>query len=242
MRRTFPPLPLPKRRWTLSCTCTPIPAIWSFCKRRRQACRTKSRSIGGRREPSLRSVSSGEKVLTEIESKAILSAYGIPVNHTVVASARSRSQAAKAVGFPVVVKVHSPDITHKSDVDGVRVHLNTEAEVLAAFEEITWRARRRARGQALRGYGAKPGDQRRPGTDPWQQTRPDFGPLILFGMGGVLTEVFKDTAVDLPPLNLLLARRLMERTRFIGCSRVFAIFPLPTWIWWRSFWSGSPSW
>jgi acetyltransferase len=82
------------------------------------------------------------RVLTEIESKAILSAYGIPVNHTVAASsAAAAAEAAKKIGFPVVVKIFSPDITHKSDVDGVRLHLQSEQEVAAAFEEITSRAR-----------------------------------------------------------------------------------------------------
>ena len=64
------------------------------------------------------------------------------MNHTVAASsAAAAAKAAKAMGFPVVVKIHSPDISHKSDVDGVRAHLQTEADVLAAFEEITGQAR-----------------------------------------------------------------------------------------------------
>ncbi len=157
----------------------------------------------------------GEKVLTEIESKAILSAYGIPVNRTVVASsARAAAEAAKSIGFPVVVKIYSPDITHKSDVDGVRVNLKSEQEVEAAFEEITSRARRlkpeaRITGVTVQSQVKKSEIELIVGS----KRDPQFGPLILFGMGGILTEVLKDSAVDLPPLNLLLARRLMERTR-----------------------------
>ncbi len=156
-----------------------------------------------------------EKVLTEIESKAILSAYGIPVNRTVVASSsRTAAEAAKGIGFPVVVKIYSPDITHKSDVDGVRVHLGSEQEVSAAFEEITSRARRlkpeaRIKGVTVQSHVKKSEVELIVGS----KRDPQFGPLILFGMGGILTEVLKDSAVDLPPLNLLLARRLMERTR-----------------------------
>jgi acetyltransferase len=156
-----------------------------------------------------------EKVLTEIESKAILSAYGIPVNRTVVASSPpAAAEAAKGIGFPVVVKIYSPDITHKSDVDGVRDHLRSEQEVTAAFEKITSRARRlkpeaRISGVTVQSQVKKSEIELIFGS----KRDPQFGPLILFGMGEVLTEVLKDSAVDLPPLNLLLARRLMERTR-----------------------------
>lgn len=153
--------------------------------------------------------------LPEIESKAILSAYGIPVNRTVsAASASAAVEAARAIGFPVVMKIYSPDITHKSDVDGVRVHLKTEQEVAATFDEITARARSlrpdaRIAGVTVQTQVKKPEIELLIGS----KRDPHFGPLILFGMGGVLTEVLKDSAVDLPPLNLLLARRLMERTR-----------------------------
>ncbi len=157
----------------------------------------------------------GEKVLTEIESKAILSAYGIPVNRTIVASSPpAAAEAARSIGFPVVVKIYSPDISHKSDVDGVREYLRSEQEVTAAFEEITSRARRlkpeaRISGVTVQSHVKKSEIELIVGS----KRDPQFGPLILFGMGGVLTEVLKDSAVDLPPLNLLLARRLMERTR-----------------------------
>ena len=156
-----------------------------------------------------------EKILTEIESKAILSAYGIPVNRTVVASSPpAAAAAAKSIGFPVAVKIYSPDITHKSDVDGVRLHLRSEQEVAAAFEEITSRARRlkpeaRITGVTVQSQVKKSEIELIVGS----KRDPQFGPLILFGMGGILTEVLKDSAVALPPLNLLLARRLMERTR-----------------------------
>lgn len=154
-------------------------------------------------------------LLTEIESKAILSSYGIPVNRTVAASSATAAvEAARNIGFPVVVKIYSPDITHKSDVDGVRLHLRNGEEVAAAFEEITARARHlkpeaRISGVTVQSMVKKTQIELLIGA----RRDPHFGPLILFGMGGVWTEVMKDTAVDLPPLNLLLARRLMERTR-----------------------------
>ncbi|MGC8494901.1 MAG: acetate--CoA ligase family protein, partial [Syntrophobacteraceae bacterium] len=156
-----------------------------------------------------------EKILMEIESKAILSAYGIPVNRTVMASnPRAAVEAARGIGFPVVVKIYSPDITHKSDVDGVRLHLKNEQEVTEAFEEVTSGAKMlkpeaRISGVTVQNQVKKSEIELIVGS----KRDPQFGPLILFGMGGVLTEVLKDSAVELPPLNLLLARRLMERTR-----------------------------
>lgn len=157
----------------------------------------------------------GQRILTEVESKAILSAYGIPVNRTVAASSsQAAAEAAKNMGFPVVVKIFSPDITHKSDVDGVRLNLTSEREVAAAFDEITSRAaaikpEARITGVTVQSQVKKSEIELIVGS----KRDPQFGPLLLFGMGGVLTEVFKDSAVSLPPLNLLLARRLMERTR-----------------------------
>jgi acetyltransferase len=155
-------------------------------------------------------------LLTEVEAKAILSAYGIPVNPTVTASsAAAAAAAAKKLGFPVVAKIHSPEISHKSDVDGVRAFLKSEEEVAAAFEDIVNRARV-ARPEA-RIFGVT--IQTQVEKSPLElilgaRKDPQFGPLLLFGLGGVLTEVLHESSVDLPPLNLLLARRLMERTRF----------------------------
>jgi len=154
-------------------------------------------------------------LLTEVEAKAILSAYGIPVNPTVTASsAAAAAAAAKKLGFPVVAKIHSPEISHKSDVDGVRAFLKSEAEVAAAFEDIVNRARA-ARPEA-RIFGVT--IQTQVEKSPLElilgaKKDPQFGPLLLFGLGGILTEVLQESSVDLPPLNLLLARRLMERTR-----------------------------
>ncbi len=169
----------------------------------------------------------GVKLLTEIESKAILSAYGIPVNHTVAASSAAAAvKAAKAMGFPVVLKIHSPDIFHKSEVDGVRTHLNHEEDVLAAYEEITAKAREvqpeaNIYGVTVQTQVLKADLELILGS----KRDPDFGPIILFGMGGVLTEAFRDTAVDLPPLNLLLARRLMGRTQVYRLLQGFRNIP-----------------
>ena len=154
-------------------------------------------------------------LLTEVEAKAILSAYGIPVNPTVTASsAAAAAAAAKKLGFPVVAKIHSPEISHKSEVDGVRAFLKSEQEVAAAFEDIVNRARAARPDARIFGVTIQTQVEKSPlelilGA----KKDPQFGPLLLFGLGGVLTEVLRESSVDLPPLNLLLARRLMERTR-----------------------------
>ena len=153
--------------------------------------------------------------LSEIEAKAILSAYGIPVNRTVSASsAEVAAEAAAEIGFPVVVKIHSYDISHKSDVDGVRVNLRTAQEVKEAYEQITSRAQELRPQAKILGVTVQ---------NQIQSTNlelilgckqdPQFGPLLLFGMGGVLTEIFRDTAVALPPLNMQLARRMLQYPR-----------------------------
>jgi acetyltransferase len=166
-------------------------------------------------------------LLTEIEAKAVLSAYGIPVNPTVTASSAGAAvAAAKKLGWPVVMKIHSPDISHKSDVDGVRVFLKTEEEVAQAFEDIVGRARGSKPDAKIFGVTVQTQVEKAPvelilGA----KKDPHFGPLILFGLGGILTEVFKESVVDLPPLNLLLAHRLMERTRIFRILQGFRNIP-----------------
>lgn len=154
-------------------------------------------------------------LLSEVEAKAILSAYGIPANPTVtVPSSAAAAAAAKKLGFPVVAKIHSPDISHKSDVDGVLAFLKSEKEVTAAFEAIVGRARAARPEAKIFGVTIQTQVEKSPLELILGAKRdPQFGPLLLFGLGGVLTEVLQESSVDLPPLNLLLARRLMERTR-----------------------------
>ncbi|MFA5112302.1 MAG: GNAT family N-acetyltransferase, partial [Desulfobaccales bacterium] len=154
-------------------------------------------------------------VLTELESKAILSAYGVPVNPTVAASSTADAAGvAEMLGFPVALKINSPDISHKSEVGGMRFNLQNEREVVAAYAEITSTVKARNPEANILGVTVQTQEQA-PTCEliVGSKRDPDFGPLILFGAGGVFTEVLEDSAVDLPPLNLLLARRLIEKTR-----------------------------
>ena len=155
-------------------------------------------------------------LLSEWETKRILSAYGIPVVDTRLAtSADAAVAAATAIGFPVVVKLNSSLITHKSDVGGVVVNLQDAAAVRGAYEAMELAIRRAHGDAAFSGVTVQEMVPRQAGLEliVGSSLDPQFGPVILFGAGGTLVEVFCDSAVALPPLNTTLARRLMEQTR-----------------------------
>jgi acetyltransferase len=154
-------------------------------------------------------------LLTEAEAKEALAAYGVPVARTLsCTTAEEAVRAAAEIGYPVVLKLLSPTITHKSDVGGVQLNLSDGAAVRAAFASIQDNLAERGLGTAFGGVTVQPmfaerGFELIVGSSVDRQ----FGPVILFGAGGVLVEVMQDRAIALPPLNRTLARRLMERTR-----------------------------
>jgi acetyltransferase len=159
----------------------------------------------------------GRTLLTEAESKMLLAAYGIPTVPTEIAtSADQAAQAAVRVGYPVVLKLHSETITHKTDVGGVRLNLGDEAAVRAAYEAIAESVAKLANASDFLGVTVQP-MVRAEGYELILGSSIDsqFGPVILFGSGGQLVEVYKDRAVGLPPLNTTLARRVMERTKIL---------------------------
>lgn len=157
----------------------------------------------------------GRTLLTEAEAKHLLTAHGIPTVVTHVAdTADTAVEVANRIGYPVVLKLHSETITHKTDVGGVQLNLTDAAAVRAAFSAIQ------------RGVEAKAGPGHFLGVTVQPMVKlqgyelilgasvdPQFGPIILFGLGGQLVEVFQDRALGLPPLNTTLARRMMEQTR-----------------------------
>jgi acetyltransferase len=156
----------------------------------------------------------GRTILTEYESKQLLSAYGIPTVETRIAkSADEAAKIADEIGYPIVVKLHSETITHKTDVGGVKLNLRDAAAVRAAYESISKAVSEKAGDEHFLGVTVQPmlpldGYELILGSS----IDPQFGPVLLFGMGGTLVEVFKDRALGLPPLNTTLARRMMERT------------------------------
>jgi acetyltransferase len=154
-------------------------------------------------------------LLTEAEAKEVLAAYGVPVAASVSCrSADEAAAAAKKIGFPVVAKLLSETITHKSDIGGVQLNLGDEAAVRTAFETIRANVAKHAKAEEFGGVAVQPMIRDR-GTELIVGSTMDrqFGPVILFGAGGVLVEVLKDRALGLPPLNRTLALRLIERTK-----------------------------
>ncbi len=157
---------------------------------------------------------SGRTILTEFESKQLLATYGIPTVETLVATTVDEAAALAAkIGYPVVLKLFSETITHKTDVGGVQLNLRTEEAVRAAFTGIESSVRDKVGIQHFQGVTVQPMIK----LDGYEviigsSIDPQFGPVLLFGMGGQLVEVFKDRALALPPLNTTLARRMMEQT------------------------------
>ena len=159
--------------------------------------------------------SEGRTLLTEYESKQLLGAYGIPVVETYVAANENEAvDRANAMGYPVVLKIYSRTITHKTDVGGVQLNLTDEDAVRQAYRLIEQSVREKVGAEHFEGVTVQPMIQ-------WtgyelifgSSIDAQFGPVLLFGMGGQLVEVFKDRALALPPLNSTLALRMMERTK-----------------------------
>jgi acetyltransferase len=182
----------------------------------------------------------GRTLLTEFESKKLLKAYNIPTVETHIATSADKAvETAEQIGYPVVLKLHSHVITHKTDAGGVQLNLANAAAVRRAYKSIETSAAQYVKTHPIHGDEAhapeatsskkKGAHQAEPpflgvtvqpmvklegyelilGSSP----DPQFGPVILFGAGGQLVEIFKDSALGLPPLNATLARRLMERTQ-----------------------------
>ena len=157
------------------------------------------------------------EMLTEIQSKDILAAYGIPVNPTLLAASVDEAVAlAAGMDGPVAMKLVSPDITHKSDAGGVQLDLRNEEDIRRAFDRIMTAAREHDPGAWITGVSLQPHIA---GADFellfGSKTDDNFGPVLCFGSGGVFAELLDDKALGLPPLNRLLARRMMEETRIL---------------------------
>src|SRR5690606_28441862 len=158
----------------------------------------------------------GRQHLTEPEAKTLLAAYGIPVVQTRVAATVEEAVAcAQAIGFPVALKILSPQISHKSDVGGVVLDLESEGAVRAVATRMERRLAELRPDAQLQGFTVQE-MARRPDAHELivgVATDPVFGPTILFGQGGIAVEVTNDSALALPPLNMVLARDLVSRTR-----------------------------
>jgi acetyltransferase len=157
----------------------------------------------------------GRELLTAVEAKQLLEYYGIPVIKTLVAKTVEEAVgSAEQTGYPVAMKILSPQIVHKTDAGGVVLNIHSQAELRKAFDSIMQRVKAYDPKAEIRGVTIQP-MIRRQGQEVILGSKTDylFGPVILFGMGGIGVELFRDVAVGLPPLNQTLARRIMEETK-----------------------------
>ncbi|MBA2673816.1 bifunctional acetate--CoA ligase family protein/GNAT family N-acetyltransferase [Ramlibacter sp.] len=208
---------------------TPEEAVRAFgmlgTYRRNQALLLEAPSASGNSRPDTAgaraiieaALADGREMLGELEAKAVLAAYGIPVVQSLAAAATAEAAtvAARTIGYPVAIKILSPDISHKSDVGGVQLHLRDEPELRAAATAMLARvkaARPEARitGLTVQAMAIRPLAQE---LILGFSVDPLFGPVLLFGQGGTAVEVLADRAIALPPLNRVLARDLVSRTR-----------------------------
>jgi len=156
------------------------------------------------------------KVLSEMESKALLAAFNIPVARTMVAHSPNEALLiAQQLGFPVAMKINSPDITHKSDAGGVMLNLRNAHEVRAAYQHIIDSVQLNRPNARVEGISIEPMIVKANGRELMigVTTDPVFGPVITFGAGGTSVEIMGDRAIALPPLNSFLARELIQGTR-----------------------------
>ncbi len=164
---------------------------------------------------------SGRTILTEAESKRVIALYGITTVETRLASSDAQAgDCAEAIGFPVALKLNSETITHKTDVGGVKLNLKSREEVVRAYREIEKSVREKAGAENFLGVTVQPMVK----LDGYEiilgsSVDAQFGPVILFGSGGQMVEVYGDRALALPPLNSTLAMRLMEQTKIYRALR-----------------------
>jgi acetyltransferase len=227
-RRTFIDAGLP-------CYDTPEDAVYAFLKmaefRRNQESLMQippsaptdfSADVDTARSVVGKALDEGREILTEVEAKDVLRTYGIPVVATRIATSPENAvRLAAEMGFPVALKILSPDVTHKSDIGGVALNLESGKAVREAAQAMEARLRRLRPEAHLSGFTVQPMAQR-PGAHELiigATTDATFGPVILFGHGGTAVEVIADRAVALPPLNVALAREVISRTRI---SRLLA--------------------
>jgi len=173
--------------------------------------------LGAARAIVARALAAGAETLDEVDSKALLAAFGIPVapGRRTEPTPQAAQAAADAIGYPVVLKILSPELSHKSDSGGVELNLRDGAAVHDAALQMLTRVHERHPHARIAGFSVQPMVQRPSAQELIVGASVDatFGPVVLFGQGGTAVEVMADRAVALPPLNRVLARELVSRTR-----------------------------
>jgi acetyltransferase len=171
-------------------------------------------------------VADGRNTFTEYEGKMMFSKYGIPIKGMAKATTADEAVAkAKEVGMPVVMKILSPDIMHKTDVGGVKVKLSTEEEVRKAFDDIMKSVKEKKPEARIHGVLIEKMCGFKYECIIGCKKDPLFGPVIVFGMGGVTVELYKDTNIALPPIDLQEADRLIDGTKISKLLRGYRGMP-----------------
>jgi len=169
---------------------------------------------------------SGRIHFEEAEAKRLLACYGIPVNATYLAKTEDEAAAiARSLGSAVAVKIESPDIWHKSDVHGVRLGIETEFGTRQVFRFLMENVRKKRPDARITGVTIEKMVDTQHELLIGAVKDPTFGPVVVFGLGGVATEIWQDRAIGLPPLNLALARHLVEGTRIARLLHGFRHLP-----------------
>jgi acetyltransferase len=164
--------------------------------------------------------------LTDTETFKLLDFYNIPVIKTLVAKTADEAAAcASQTGYPVAMKILSPEIVHKTDAGGVALDINSEAELRSAFDVIMQKVKEHAPNAIIQGITVQP--MVKGGYEIILGAKTDslFGPVIMFGRGGIGVELYRDVSIGLPPLNQTLARRIMEETKVYQLLKGFRNLP-----------------
>jgi acyl-CoA synthetase (NDP forming) len=156
----------------------------------------------------------GRTILTEIEAKQMLEDAGVPVSPARLAKTRDEAvQVAAKLGFPIVLKIVSPQITHKSDVGGVALGLATADDVGAAFDRVVASAKQHVPDATIDGVAVQRMEKQGIEVIIGVTKDPQFGPVLMFGLGGVLVEVLKDVAFRIVPILERDARQMIEEIK-----------------------------
>ena len=171
-------------------------------------------------------INEGRDVLSEAEAKIFLPNYGIPISNNGIAHNRDEAaEIAKGIGFPVAMKILSPDIIHKTDVSGVVLDVQDEDAARKAYDDIMWLVKEKVDNPNIHGIFVEPMVKKRYELLIGCKKDPLFGPVIVFGLGGISVEIFKDTNVGLPPLNMALALRMIEGTKIFKLLKGYRGMP-----------------
>jgi acetyltransferase len=171
-------------------------------------------------------VADGRQQLTEIEAKELLRFYDLPVTDSqLTTSAEEAVQVARQMGYPVVLKIVSPDIGLKTDIGGVMLNLENDQDVQVGYEYIMNRVGKERPEARIYGISVEKMIFKRYELLIGSNKDPIFGPVIVFGMGGVTVEVFKDSSIGLPPLNMALSKHIIEETKVYKLLQGFRGMP-----------------